>query len=234
MRFPFRIIPLAVLATAGIAGVAQAQSAQLKSAEVAKVGENRFKWFFGVQGGALFFGTQRQTQSGIPAAGAHVSVVSRRGGLQLGFEEGFGSEEPSAFVDATSGTGIRQVEFDRIRRYGFNLTGYPVRGSIEPYLGVGFGMIQVVDWRFDPNESFTSPTEAGLSTALGNQASASAFASFLAGLQFRVGRLAAFSQYQISTAPRAGDLLRGTGHSLLGGLRFSLGSAREDVKGGGY
>ncbi len=59
-------------------------------------------------------------------------------------------------------------------------------------------------------------------------------ASFLAGVQFRVGRLAAFGQYQIQTAPRAGDLLRGTGQSIMGGLRFSLGSAREDVKGGGY
>ena len=60
------------------------------------------------------------------------------------------------------------------------------------------------------------------------------FMSLLAGVQFRVGRMAAFGQYQIQTAPQAGMLLRGTGHSLMGGLRFSLGSAKEDIKGGGY
>jgi hypothetical protein len=56
----------------------------------------------------------------------------------------------------------------------------------------------------------------------------------MGGLQFRVGRLAAFGQYQINTAPSPDNLLRGPLHLLSGGLRFSLGSAREDVKGGGY
>ena len=58
--------------------------------------------------------------------------------------------------------------------------------------------------------------------------------SFLAGVQFRVGRIAAFGQYQLSSAPAAGKLIRGAGHSLMGGLRFSPGSAREEIRGGGY
>jgi hypothetical protein len=53
-------------------------------------------------------------------------------------------------------------------------------------------------------------------------------------VQFRVGRVAAFGQYQINTGPGEDNLIRGTGHSLMGGLRFSLGSARENIKGGGY
>ena len=232
MRFPLRMLSMGVLAAAGFASAAQAQSARLDAAPAPSVPDNRFKWSFGVQGGAIFFTTQRQTQSTIPAAGAHISVISRRAGLQLGFEEAFGSDEPSAFLDPNSV--VREVTFDRIRRYGFNLTGYPVRGAVEPYLGVGFGIVQVVDWEFDENEAFSSADEAGLATFTANEKSASAFASFLAGLQFRVGRLAAFAQYQIQTAPRAGDLLRGTGMSVMGGLRFSLGSARENVKGGGY
>lgn len=232
MRFPLRMLSVCALAAAGLVSAAHAQAARLENAPAPKVPDNRFKWAFGVQGGAMFFTTQRQTQSGIPAAGAHIGVVSRRGGLQLGVEEAFGSNEPSAFVD--DGGSVREVRFDRLRRYGFNLTGYPIRGAVEPYFGVGFGMIQVVNWEFDENEVFASPTQAGLAAATANDRSASAFASFLAGLQFRVGGFAAFGQYQIQTAPRAGDLLRGTGMSVMGGLRFSLGRAREDVKGGGY
>ena len=234
MRFRFRVGLTALSMSLGAWGASAAQSSQLERADVPQVRDQRFKWSFGVQGGALFFSTQRQTQSGMPVAGAHISVVSRRGGLQLGVEEGFGSAEPSAFVDPNSGNLVREGTFDHLRRYGFNLTGYPVRGTVEPYLGLGFGVLQVVDWKFNDSEVFASGDEAALAAQSAKERSASAFASLLAGFQFRVGRMAAFGQYQISTGPRAGDLLRGTGHSIMAGLRFSLGSAREDIKGGGY
>jgi hypothetical protein len=232
MRIPSTVLPLLALAAAIPTLSVQAQEARSAKASVASVRDDRFKWFFGVQGGALFFTTQKQTQSGIPAAGAHLSVVSRRGGVQLGVEEGFGSDEPTAFLDPQSGNQQRLVTFDRIRRYGFNMTGYPVRGALEPYLGVGFGMLQVLNPQV--GGSFTSSQQAAQSELEAQDRSASAFVSLLGGVQFRVGRLAAFGQYQINTAPAAGSLLRGTGHSLMGGLRFSLGSAKEDIKGGGY
>lgn len=225
MAFPRRILPLALLASGTLSATVLAQATKLARAET-PAGRKQVKTFFGLQGGALFFSTQRQTQSGIPAAGAHVSVVSGRGGVTLGFEEGFGSAEPTAFVDSNNST--REMVFDRIRRYGVNLTGYPVQGDgLAPYLGVGFGMIQVVNPQFDPSEVFSSPSEAAEAAATARDLAASAFASFLAGVQFRVGRVSAFAQYQINTAPRAGDLLSGAGHSVLAGFRFALGGGRD-------
>ena len=232
MRIPAMVLPVALVAAATPSSSLTAQEARSSRAPAAEVRDDRFKWFFGVQGGALFFSTQKQTQSGVPAVGAHLSVVSRRGGIQLGVEEGFGSNEPTAFLDPQSGLQQRQVIFDRIRRYGFNLTGYPIRGHFEPYLGVGFGMLQVLNP--EVQGAFTSPEQAALSELEAQDRTASGFVSLLGGVQFRVGRLAAFGQYQINTAPAANHLLRGTGHSLMGGLRFSLGSAKEDIKGGGY
>ena len=44
----------------------------------------------------------------------------------------------------------------------------------------------------------------------------------------------AFGQYQITTSPSAGHLLRGPSHTIGGGLRFSLGGSKEGVRGGGY
>jgi hypothetical protein len=232
MRIRSSVLSLAVLALA-VAPGARAQSARSESPSVAPVNRDSFKWFFGASAGALLFQTQAQTQSGIPAVGAHIAVVARRAGLMLGVDEAFGSDEPSRFIDPTSGDQQRSVTFDRIRRYGFNLTGYPIRGHFEPYLGVGFGLLQVENAQLS-GEVFSSPAAAAESAAAANERSGSAFMSFLAGVQFRVGKMAAFGQYQLSSAPAPGSLIRGTGHSLMGGLRFSLGSAKEDIKGGGY
>ena len=232
MRILSRAIPLLALTAVAAANSVQAQSASSKATDVAQVRDNRFKWFFGAQVGAMMFETPKQSRTGVPAFGAHVAVVNRRGGLMVGVDEGFGSKDSSAFVDSGSGGITRPVSFDRLRRYSFNLTGYPVRGKLEPYLGVGFGLLQVINPKL--GGVFTSPTQAAESADEANQKSATGFMSFLAGVQFRVGRMAAFGQYQISSAPSAGNLLRGPGHLLMGGLRFSLGSSKEGVKGGGY
>ncbi len=223
MQSRFGLFSLVSLAVVAVAGESVAQTAPINRADAPPAQADRFKWSLGLQGGGLLFSTQRQTQSGIPAAGAHVSVTSRRAGVSLGFEEGFGSNEPSAFYDESDAS-TRDVVFDRIRRFGVNLLGYPAGTAVGPYFGLGFGMIQVVRPEFDESEVFTSPSELAEAAAIMRERAASAFASFLAGLQFRLGRLAAFAQYQINTSPRAGDLLRGTGHSVLGGVRFSLGS----------
>jgi len=228
-----RVFPIATLATLALAAGARAQSAHSESARVSTIRDDRYRWYFGASAGAMLFSTQAQTQSGIPAVGAHLAVVARRAGVMIGVEEAFGSDEPSRFIDPTSANQQRAVTFDRIRRYGVNLTGYPVRGSLEPYMGVGFGLMQVENAQLS-GEVFSSPAAAAESAQEANDRSGSAFMSLLAGVQFRVGRMAAFGQYQINTAPAAGMLLRGTGHLLMGGLRFSLGSAKEDIKGGGY
>ena len=52
--------------------------------------------------------------------------------------------------------------------------------------------------------------------------------------QHCLSRVAAFGQYTLSSSPAAGSLLRGPGHLIMGGVRLSLGSAKENLKGGGY
>jgi hypothetical protein len=81
---------------------------------------------------------------------------------------------------------------------------------------------------------FTSQDAAATSEAWAKEVSAAGFASLMAGVQFRVGRVAAFGQYQINTPPAQEHLLRGPLHMLTGGLRFSLGNSKEDLRGGGY
>lgn len=234
MRIPSRALPLLAALTAIAAPMVQAQAARSDAGSVAEIRDHRFKWFFGAQAGAMLFETPSQTRTGVPAFGAHLAIVSRRAGLMVGVDEAFGSGESTGFIDSNSGGIARSMTFDRLRRYQFNMTGYPVRGALEPYLGVGFGLLQVINPQFGENEVFSSAEEAAFSADNAHEKSATGFMSFLAGVQFRVGRMAAFGQYQISSSPSAGNLLRGPGHSLMGGLRFSLGSSKEGVRGGGY
>jgi hypothetical protein len=81
MRIFSRAIPLLALTAFAAANSVQAQSASSKSTDIAQVRDNRFKWFFGAQVGAMVFETPKQSQTGVPAFGAHVAVVNRRGGL---------------------------------------------------------------------------------------------------------------------------------------------------------
>lgn len=234
MRIPSRAFPLLAAVAVAAASSVQAQTARSDAGSVAEIRDNRFKWYFGAQAGAMLFETPSQTQTGVPSFGAHLAIVSRRAGLMVGVDEAFGSGETTGFVDSNSGGIARSMTFDRLRRYQFSMTGYPVRGSLEPYLGIGFGMLQVINPQFDVNEVFSSAQEAAFSADDAHEKSATGFMSFMAGVQFRVGRMAAFGQYQITSSPSAGNLLRGPGHSLMGGLRFSLGSSKEGVRGGGY
>jgi hypothetical protein len=82
--------------------------------------------------------------------------------------------------------------------------------------------------------TFTTEEQLALSTQEAKDRAASGFVSFLAGVQFRIGRVAAFGQYTLNSSPADGSLLRGPGHLIMGGVRLSLGSSKENLKGGGY
>lgn len=203
------------------------------SAASAQQWDDSFRWYIGGQAGILGFETPSQTRAWVPSVGGQLLVVAKRSGLLLSVDEAIGSDELTGYADVNTAAGVRDVRFDRIRRYSAVMTGYPLRGNTQPYLGVGFGLIQVVNPQ--PGGFFTSPVQADLAKRLADNKSTSGFMTFLAGVQFRAGPgLMAFGQYQITASPAAGQLLRGPSHGVNGGLRVSLGAAREGIKGGGY
>jgi len=194
--------------------------------------DESFKWYLGASGGVLGFETPSQTRAFVPTAGGHILVVAKRTGLLLSVDEAFGSNELTGYSDVTTAAGVRDVTFGHIRKYSAVLTGYPIKGPTQPYFGLGYGILQVLNPQ--PGGVFTSPQQAALNKALADSKSASGFLTFVAGVQFRVGQAMGFGQYQITAAPSPGMLLQGPSHGVTGGLRFSLGRAREGVKGGGY
>jgi hypothetical protein len=225
MRMVKRSIPVAALAlcltTAGL-------SAQ-------EPGNGNFQWYVGPQAGVTVFRTPTQDRTVIPAFGGQALIVARRTGLLLSVEEAVGSDETSSYLDAN---GVQGVTFNDIRKYSAVLMAFPIRAAAQPYLGVGYGIMHVVN---------PSPTSAAAFQEDANELGSTGFGTFLAGLQFQVGRLMAFGQYQITTSPSNdtvrddagnflafGRLLEGPTHTFSGGIRIGLGSARETMKTGGY
>lgn len=219
----FRALSLATFGLLLTSAAAQAQQQRW---------DDSFKWYIGAQAGVLGFKTPTQSQGWVPTVGGQLNIVAKRTGLLLSVDEAFGSNETSGYTDVNAANNVRDVSFSHLRKYSAILTGYPVRGKTQPYFGLGFGLLQVINPQ--PGGFFTSPAQANLARDLASNKSTDGFISFVTGIQFRVGRTVGFGQYQLSSAPSAGRLIRGASHALVGGLRFSLGGAREGIKGGGY
>jgi hypothetical protein len=201
------------------------------SASAQSGGRNPFSWYFGAQGGVMMFETPRQESGGIPVVGGNILITARRTALMLSVEEGFGSDELTSFVDPTAPTGARDVTFNNIRKYSAILMAYPFRSHAQPFVGVGFGLIHL------HNPQAQNTVTVAEKAALDDSASArgsSGFGTLVAGLQLQVSGVAVYGMYQITSSPERGKLLSGPTHNLTAGIRFSLGSAKEGITGGGY
>jgi len=195
--------------------------------------EDSYRWYMGPQAGVLLFQTQTQDYSTIPSAGLFALVMGKRGGIMLSVDEAFGSDESSAFGDATAPNGAREVTFDHLRKYTAALMAFPLHGRFEPFVGLGFGILHTTGTKVEG--VFTDPNDAADALAEAKERGSTGFGSLLGGVQLRASRsLVVFAQYQITTAPSDGSLLVGPSHAIIAGLRFGLGKAKEDIKGGGY
>jgi hypothetical protein len=203
----------------------------VNSSLMAQGGRNPFSWYLGAHAGVMIFETPRQTSSGIPVAGGNLLITAKRTALLISIEEGIGSDEQTSFLDPTAPSGVRNVNFNDIRKYSFVLMAYPFRSHAQPFLGVGYGMIHLHNpW---PLATLTT-AEKATADSIATERGSSGFGTFVAGLQLQAGGIALFGMYQITTSPDEGKLLEGPTHTLSAGLRFSLGGAKEGITGGGY
>lgn len=196
-----------------------------------------FQWYIGGQAGVLVFRTPAQTRGGMFMAGGHTLITARRTGLLLSVEEGIGSDEQSAYTDATGTT--QTVTFNDIRKYSAVLMAFPIRSAAQPYLGVGAGLLHAVNPQ-TTGTSFVSPAAQAQAQQDARDLGSTGFLTLVGGVQFKVGRLVAFGQYQLTSAQgdktlesgASGRLLVGSTHTFSGGLRVSLGSAKEEPRAG--
>ncbi|MFN0178784.1 MAG: hypothetical protein ACKVZ0_08255 [Gemmatimonadales bacterium] len=215
-----------------VLGVALVGLAVASTQASAQQWDDQFRWYVGAHGGVLGFETPSQTRAYVPTGGASLLIRAKRTGLLISVDEAFGNDELTGYSDVNVSTGVRRVTFDRIRKYSAMLTANPLRGPTQPYFGLGFGLLQVVNPT--PQDVFTSPQQFTLAQRLAQSKSTDGFVSVMAGIQARVSGVIIFGQYQMTSSPSPGNLLRGPSHGLTGGLRFGLGGSKEGIRGGGY
>jgi hypothetical protein len=209
----------------------------LGAASVAAQGpvQGDFQWYVGAQAGVFIFRTPTQTRGGIFSAGGHTLITARRTGLLISVDEAIGSNQTSQYTDATGSP--QDVTFNDVRRYSAVLMAFPIRSAAQPYLGVGGGLMHAVNPK--PTGTFAGAA-AAQAEADARDLGSDGFLTLVGGVQFKVGRLVAFGQYQLTSAQgnkttasnASGRLFVGSTHTLSGGMRISLGSAREQIRAG--
>ncbi len=245
MRMVIRSLSTAVLALCAAAAQSQAQQ---------HAGSGTFQWYVGGHGGVMSFRTAVQGRELMPVAGGQILITAKRTGLLLSVDQGFGSDEPTTTLfTIRDSTGVASQPmvmgwtFQGFRKYSAMLMAFPVRNpNVQPFLGIGGGIMHTTG-------NSGGPFADG---SVENHLSSSGFLSAAGGLEFRVGPFGAFGMYQITTkqgykqietvlqrdqsgkaiSTRAdyGEWTLGATHTVTAGLRIGLGSAREDVRAGGY
>lgn len=210
-----------VLASAVLAGSASAQANSWQH-----------KWFWGAQGGIMRFRTVDLSglETGWQDAytvGGHWLITGTRSAFYAAFDEVlFKDTTNSTIVDPSSPTGVRSVLWDRGRRIQAMLLIFPTDGYIQPYLGGGFGIHQLVD--AFPGGTFNTTVEEEVTLRVVDETSTKAFPILAGGLQMRFGRLALFGQAQYMPMGR-NFLITSAQYVGSVGFRYAVSASREDV-----
>lgn len=239
MRFVSRCVPVVALVLGLGAARAEAQTPAAQRSD-------NFAFYIGGYGGILNFGTPAQTRATVPLGGAQLIVKAKRTGLLLQVDQGFGSNEATAYQltttdpnGAVTGQGTVNLTFNYVRKYTAALIAFPIRAPVSPYFGIGVGLYETGGYG-----SQTTSNERSLGS--------NGFGTLIGGIQIQYSRVTAFGQYQVTSATPSdkseqvqftdgsaafyqGALLRGVTHTLTAGLRFNLGRSKESFGNtGGY
>ena len=202
-----------------VLGVA-AMASPLASQE--NIGTGSFRWYVGAYGGAATFETTAQEDKTDPVVGAQILVMAKRTAVRLSVDETFTNDNLAVYPDASAPGGVQQVSFNNIRKYSLMLMGFPLKGAIQPYFGLGVGWMHTVNTFVvgSPADPVAAHDEAVKRGSVG-------FGSAIAGLQIRLKGVAVFGSWQITSSPDDSKYLTGPTHTVSGGVRLSLGRSRE-------
>lgn len=188
-----------------------------------------YQWYWGAQGGAFVSKTNTQPLVYDPIVGGHWLITARRTALYVAYEQAiFLTDAKAVIFDPNSSTGTRDVSFHDMRRIMFGVLAFPAQKVIEPFAGGGFALMQVLNPLVDCS-GCTTLSELIEADDRAHDASSKAFFWIMGGLQINYSsKLNVFGHYLLtSSAP--GFLIDGNTHTLQGGIRYSLGTAKEGI-----
>ena len=197
-------------------------------------GSHSNQWYWGAGGGALIYKTNLQPMHFDPMFGGHWLITGKRTALYLAYEQAFFTTAAVAQIsDANSGSGVRNVSFSNVRRLSIGMMAIPIDGHIQPMIGGGFAIVQIINPTIDcsgvdATTTCASFSDSSLAAQAASDQSSKAFAWGSAGLQINFGKLGLFGLGTVTSAAQS-FMLDGPTFSLIGGIRYSIGSSKEDI-----
>jgi hypothetical protein len=185
------------------------------------------QWFWGGQAGLMLFDTYSDGFSAEPIFGGHWLITAKKTALYVGYDQAFFVADRHATIIEPNGTiEADNIAFNSLRRIMFGALAFPVQKAMQPFVGGGFAIMQVIN----PTATCTNCTLSDfvLTQNAAENAASSAFFWVMGGIDIRQGRLSLYGHYIVTTPSRT-FLINGNTHTFQGGLRYSLGSSREDV-----
>lgn len=209
--------------------------ALVQPAAAQRAHDRSFQWYWGGQGGAFYYQTAAQGYYFDPLVGGHWLITARKTALYLAYEQAmFLADAKAAIGDPASvgcsvGTACRDVSFSSMRRIMFGILAFPLGKRIEPLMGGGFAMMQVLDPVVDCSTCATA-SEQFAAQSRAEDASSKAFFWLMGGIQISQGKMSLFGHYILTSAAQD-FLIQGTTHTFQAGLRYSFGTAKEGIGG---
>jgi len=186
------------------------------------------KWYWGAQGGLFVFKTNYDSYAFEPTFGGHWLVTGNRTALYVAYEQSFFlSARRTTLVEPDGTIEPGNVAFHDMRRLMVGVLAFPAQKRVEPFAGAGLAIMQ----RLNPEVTCSSCQNLSQFAQLQDEADAAASKAFfwwMGGVDIKQGRLALYGHYILTSSAR-GFLIQGTTHTFQGGIRYSLGSAKEGV-----
>ncbi len=196
--------------------------------------DRSYRWYWGAQAGGYIYQTNVQGYVFDPIFGGHWLITAKRTALYIGGEQAFFLADSRATVfDPNSASGLRDATFSQVRRLFVGLLAFPLQKRIEPYVGGGFAIVTVQNAIADcsnttPNSQCATANDQFAAQSVVDDAGSTAVGWIMGGVQINIGKLGVYGQYMLNSASQ-NFLISGSTHTIQGGIRYAIGSAKEDV-----
>src|SRR5438309_2224228 len=186
------------------------------------------QWFWGGQGGVLIYKTNRQPLTYDPIIGGHWLITGKRTALYTAFEQAFFVSPVLADVAIPNTDFVGTFSFSNVRRILAGILAFPTQQRIQPVTGGGFALMQILTPELQSCSGCVTKADTVAAFDAADANASKAFFWVMGGVDIRQGRLSIFGHYIITSSAK-GFMLQGPTHTLQGGVRYSLGTAKEGV-----
>jgi hypothetical protein len=187
------------------------------------------KWYWGAQGGLFVFKTNFDSYSFEPVFGGHWLITGKKTALYVAYEQSlFLSARHSTMVEPDGTIEPGNISFKDARRIIVGVLAFPAQLRVEPFGGGGFMITELLNPTVVQCTGCRSLADLAQMQDQAFNAASKAFFWWMGGVDIKQGRMALYGHY-ILTSSAADFLIQGTTHTFQGGIRYSLGTAKEGI-----